>query len=59
MKRMKRMKGHEGAQGWEPGFTGLREQRKGVNEHTALFITGAFVYAFPLFVPAAGGGAQP
>jgi hypothetical protein len=28
------MKDHEGAQGWEPGFTGLREPRKGVNEHT-------------------------
>ncbi len=31
---MKRMKIHEGAQGWEPGFTGLRESREGVHERT-------------------------
>lgn len=31
---MRTMKIHEGAQGWEPGFTGLRDQRKGVNERT-------------------------
>jgi len=31
---MKGMKLHEGAQGWEPGFTGLRESREGVSERT-------------------------
>jgi hypothetical protein len=31
---MENMKVHEGAQGWEPGFTGLREPRKAANERT-------------------------
>ena len=36
---MKDMKVHEGPQGWEPGFAGLRDEREGVNEHTPVWIT--------------------
>ena len=33
---MKLVKIHEGAQGWEPGSTGLRDSREGVHEHTGV-----------------------
>jgi hypothetical protein len=62
---MKNMKIHDGAQGWEPGSTGLREQREGVNERRykndlrGCISQPSFFYAFPLFVPAAEGGTQP
>jgi hypothetical protein len=56
---MKDMKVHEADQGWEPGFhRAARTEGRRQRTHRCI-ACGAFVDAFPRFVPAAEGGAQP